>query len=99
MPRKFFKRFKTAPRPSSDPAENPPIADIQATFHRVHEAAMHELSGYTDEDLQEPLPEPTAVVATKLGSVFFCASHEMLHAGQLGLLRRLLGKAPLRDDA
>jgi hypothetical protein len=31
-----------------------------------------------------------------MGSVFVCSAHEMLHAGQIGLLRRLLGKPPLR---
>ena len=32
---------------------------------------------------------------TKLDSLFWCAHHEMLHAGQIGLVRRLLGQAPL----
>ena len=35
-------------------------------------------------------------VETKLGALFFCSVHEMMHAGQIGLLRRLLGKSPLR---
>jgi len=26
----------------------------------------------------------------------FSVDHEMLHAGQIGLIRRLIGKAPLR---
>jgi len=39
---------------------------------------------------------PYAVHANKLGGLIFCSHHEMLHAGQIGLLRRLLGKQPLR---
>jgi hypothetical protein len=63
---------------------------------RVHEHSLRELETYQDADLQESLPAPTAVFATKLGSVFFCSSHELIHAGQIGLLRRMLGKDPLR---
>jgi hypothetical protein len=57
---------------------------------------LEELAKYSDQDLNVKLPEPHSVFATKLGSVFFCSSHEMLHAGQIGLIRRLLGKSPLR---
>jgi uncharacterized damage-inducible protein DinB len=31
-----------------------------------------------------------------MGALNFSADHEYLHAGQIGLLRRLLGKEPLR---
>jgi signal peptidase I len=44
----------------------------------------------------EPVDEPYAAFATKLGALLFCPAHEMLHAGQIGLLRRLLDKPPLR---
>ena len=44
----------------------------------------------------EPVEMPYAVHANKLGCLLFCSHHEMLHAGQLGLLRRLLGKEPIR---
>jgi hypothetical protein len=31
-----------------------------------------------------------------LDALLFSSKHEMLHAGQIGLLRRLFGKQPLR---
>jgi hypothetical protein len=92
----FFRRFMKRTVPSPDPTEYPPIDEILSVFDRVHERAMHELASYSDEELSETLPEPHAVFDTKLGSVFFCAAHEMLHAGQIGLIRRQLGKSPLR---
>jgi hypothetical protein len=55
-----------------------------------------EAPSFTPEQLKEPVDMPYAVEATKLGSLLFCSHHEMLHAGQLGLLRRLLGKQPVR---
>jgi hypothetical protein len=54
------------------------------------------MEGFTEAHLAEPLDEPYAVYPTKLGAIVFCAHHEMLHAGQIGLLRRLLGKPPIR---
>jgi hypothetical protein len=39
---------------------------------------------------------PFAGFPTKFGSLLFCSHHEMLHAGQIGLLRRLTGKLPIR---
>jgi hypothetical protein len=32
----------------------------------------------------------------KLGALLMASHHEFLHAGQIGLLRRLLGKVPVR---
>ena len=58
--------------------------------------AMEAMLGYQESDLSESLPEPTAVFDTKLGSLLFCSAHEMMHAGQIGLLRRSLGMSPLR---
>lgn len=92
----FFRRFKKGTQPTFSPGDYPPVSEILAVLDRVHNAAMTELGRYTDADLEVKLPEPHAVFDTKLGSIFFCADHEMLHAGQIGLTRRLLGKPPVR---
>jgi hypothetical protein len=92
----FFRRFMKQSVPSPDPAQYPPMEEILDVYLRVHQRALEELATYSDDDLREPLPEPYAVFPTKLGSVFFCAAHEMLHAGQIGLIRRQLGKPPVR---
>ena len=92
----FFRLFQKGSTPQDDPSAYPTINDIQSVFDRVHRQARQELAGYSDEELDVKLPEPHAVFDTKLGSVFFCSAHEMLHAGQIGLIRRLLGQPPLR---
>ena len=92
----FFRSFQKGTVPQFDSETYPTPDEIKATLGRVQEASLTELSRYTDEDLDQPLPEPHAVFDTKLGSVFFCSAHEMMHAGQIGLLRRVMGKAPLR---
>ena len=94
--KQFFRRFQKGTRPIFDAAEYPPMEEIRETFSRVHEAALSALQSYTDASLQESLPAPTAVFENKLGSIFFCATHEMLHCGQIGIIRRMLGKEPIR---
>lgn len=92
----FMRAFKKGSTPKADPAAYPSVPDIRKTFVAVHTQALKELDGWSQDDLRDELPEPYAVENTKLGSVFFCPSHEMLHAGQIGLIRRMLGKEPLR---
>ena len=92
----FMRAFKKGSTPQADPTQYPAMVGIRGTFDAVHEQALKELDGYTEEDLQDEIPEPYAVANTKLGSVLFCPHHEMLHAGQIGLLRRMLGKQPVR---
>jgi hypothetical protein len=96
MPSKFRKAFSRGSTPVDDPQAYPPIAEIRRVFDVIHDQAMQELGECRAEDLEEKIEEPYAVFDTKLGALFFCAHHEMLHAGQIGLLRRLIGKPPVR---
>ncbi len=96
MSGQFRKKFSKGSTPDPDPANNPSPSEIRDVLQRVHQQVMAELPHYTDQQLDEPVEEPYAVSATKLGGLYFCAAHEMMHAGQIGLLRRLLGKATTR---
>lgn len=92
----FRKKFSKGSQPNPDPQQNPTPEEIRTVLARVHQQALQELAGFSDADLDVPVDEPHAVFNTKLGAVYFCSLHEMLHAGQIGLLRRWLGKAPIR---
>lgn len=94
--KKFVRLFLKGSTPEADATKYPAPEEILRVFHAVHQQALAELPNTPAEELNVQVPEPHAVFDTKLGSLFFCASHEMLHAGQIGLLRRLLGKAPVR---
>jgi hypothetical protein len=96
MSSKFRKQFSRGSQPTSETANNPTPAELRSVLDRVHQQALGELAACTEQQLSEPIDEPYAVTPTKLGALFFCSHHEMLHAGQIGLLRRLLGKAPVR---
>ncbi len=92
----FRKQFSRGTFPEADASEYPSPAEIRATLDRVHAQVQQEAPTFTAEQLAEPVELPYAVEATKLGGLLFCSHHELLHAGQLGLLRRLLGKQPVR---
>lgn len=92
----FRKKYFKGTTPDPDPARNPEVGEIREVFDRVHNQAIAEMAHFEEADLQEPIDEPYAVYNTKLGGLLFCSHHEMMHAGQIGLLRRLLGKAPVR---
>lgn len=96
MSSKFRKLFGRGSVPLSDHTQYPAAAEIRATFERVHAQTLLEVPNIQPAQLAEPVEMPYAVEATKLGSLLFCSHHEMLHAGQLGLLRRLLGHVPIR---
>jgi len=96
MSSSFRKKFSKGTTPDPDPAKNPSPEEIRGVFDRVYEQTMQELPAFSDSVLDEPVEMPYAAIATKFGGLLFCSHHEMLHAGQIGLLRRLLGKLPVR---
>ncbi|MCA9058843.1 MAG: DinB family protein [Planctomycetaceae bacterium] len=92
----FRKKFSRGSIPDPDPAKNPQPQEILQVFERIHAQVLQELPQLDDAVLDEPIDDPWAVFPTKQGGLIFCATHEMLHAGQIGLLRRLIGKSPIR---
>ena len=96
IPVSFIDSFKLGSTPKAGAAGNPPLAEIQRVFEAVHRQALAELAERTDADLDVPVEQPHPAFKSKLGAVEWCSQHELVHAGQIALLRRLMGKAPLR---
>jgi hypothetical protein len=96
IPNEFLRVFKKGSTPVAGSAGHPSVVEMRQTLDRVHKRALSEMATYSESLLNEPLPDPTAVYPNKLGSLLFCPAHEMLHAGQIGTLRRMLGKTPVR---
>jgi hypothetical protein len=96
MPDEFLKQFGKGSVPDADPGKYPSPEEILGVFGRVHKQVIKELKELPDAVLDEPTDKPHPMFSTKFGALAFCSQHEMLHAGQIGLLRRLLGNAPLR---
>src|SRR6266404_4282021 len=86
----FSAHFARETVPNPDPAKNPTPVEIQATLARVHQQTLLELHALSEAALDEETAPPRhPLFDTKLGALLWCAQHEMLHAGHIGLLRRL----------
>jgi uncharacterized damage-inducible protein DinB len=91
----FAAAFGRDSAPIADPTRYPAIEEIRSTFDAVHQQVLNELPGIPDADLDQKLDPPHRVCQTKRDALWWVSRHEMLHAGQIGLVRRLLGYPPL----
>lgn len=91
--RKLFMRG-TKPVPERDAYPSPP--ELLALLDRVHKQMQTEIVTFDGDHLDEEIGPPHAAFATRYGALLFAADHEMIHSGQIGMLRRLMGKEPLR---
>jgi hypothetical protein len=91
MPEEFHRLFGKDSTPHADAAKYPSVEAIRGTFDRVHQQLLEELPNLDERELDKPVMAPHPLVETKLWSLLWCAQHESLHAGQIGLTRRLLG--------
>lgn len=90
----FMKLFGAGSTPGPE-SEGLPAAEIRTALDRVHARVMSELTSYPDADLdREPLiPHP--LYTTRIGSLRYAPLHEMIHCGQIAMLRRMLGQKPV----
>jgi uncharacterized damage-inducible protein DinB len=92
----ILTRFGKGSVPVPDASANPSVDEIRGAFDRVRNQALEELASLTDAQLDEKVLQPHPLFDTKYGAIQMASRHEMLHAGQIGLLRRQLGADPIR---
>lgn len=95
FPPGFLDPFKRESVPCADPKAYPSPTEIRRVFDAVHARLLDILPAYPDADLDSPVNVPHRLCRTKIDSLRWCSAHEMVHAGQIGLVRRLLGAKPL----
>ncbi len=96
MPGWLRKRFGRGSVPPTDPIEIPTKASLLECLSKIHAASLAALPGFSAEQLLQPTEMPYAAHPNKLGALLFCPLHESIHIGQIGILRRLHGLAPVR---
>lgn len=96
LPEGFRELFGKGSVPVADPDASPTVVQIRKVFDDVHAAALASCSGLTEDTLEEAVDPPHPAFSNKFGAIRFAADHELIHAGQIALLRRLLGCSPLR---
>jgi hypothetical protein len=94
MPDAFLKLFVpgTTPGPES---EYPPATEILAVYDRVHARILEELPHYPDADLDLEPVFPHALFTTRIAGLRYAPFHEMIHCGQIAMIRRMLGQRPI----
>jgi uncharacterized damage-inducible protein DinB len=91
----FLKLVAKDSVPDPNPAKYPSPAAIRNILDRGHEQTLLELPNFDDAELDQAVLKPHSLSKTKFSALLWCANHEMLHAGQIGLLKRLLGYSPV----
>lgn len=97
----FVRRFPIGgPVPPVGQHDYPDLNHILDVFHDTQELTVAAVRAAGDAFFNEPAfgkdGQPHPHYRDKLGAVTHCGRHEAFHAGQLALIRRLLGKPFLR---
>ena len=83
--------------PSADPSIYPPIKVVREFFERALRETLDLVSTMDEAALAETAGGAAhPYFSTKAGAVAMVAMHETFHGGQIALIRRVLGKRPLR---
>lgn len=102
LPAAFKSHFAIGkPVASTREHDFPLIEEILNTMEDVHRRTCAAVVAMSDELLAQPAfgadgKTPHPHYRDKRGAVSHCARHEAFHAGQIALIRRLLGKVFLR---
>lgn len=96
IPQSFWDHFKIGSLPIAGAENNPSVANILGVFDEVQEQVLRELADMTDADADVPLEKPHPAFSTVLGGIEYSPLHELIHVGQITLLRRLMGKPSKR---
>lgn len=88
------------PVPGADRQGYPPPDELLAVMAATHERTLEAVQNVDGATLAEPAfgagGQPHPHYRDKLGAITHCMRHEAFHAGQLAMIRRLLGKPFLR---
>src|SRR5262245_32831239 len=93
MPDTFLKTFSRESLPADVTGYS--AEEIRAVFDRVHARVMEELPNYPDADLDLPPLKPHPLFNTRIAGLRYAALHEMIHCGQVAMIRRMLGQKPI----
>ncbi|MFH1419132.1 MAG: DinB family protein [Planctomycetota bacterium] len=81
--------------PKPDITDYPPLSELQAYFKDVRAGVIEWFGSQSEKELLTPLPEKLgAFSAYRAALMSTLACHEMLHAGQLTVVRKHLGLGP-----
>lgn len=83
--------YRRGSEPIKDDSRAQNLTNMVADLDRSQERILTTLSELTEEQLNAPSPDP-GIGKTIEESLFILQFHETYHAGQTGLLRRMVGR-------
>lgn len=94
------KLFGMGSKPTNNPDDYPPAAEVLDVMRERREVLLDLLRGRSDAELAGPPVSGASDFWPDLGSIFEMVTwHETLHLGQVTVCRRALGHRPLYDPA
>lgn len=96
IPESYSSAFGRGSTPSKDQSIYPSPERLVEIYKKVNDQLLAEMETYTLEQLEEPSLPEHPLFKTKFDTLVFLPYHTNQHLGQMGLLRRLAGKDPLR---
>ena len=96
IPDAFIEAYTLGSQPQPGAENNLPIEEIRGVLDAVQEQVLAELPTFTEAAMDVALEQPHPIFKTKLDAIEWAPQHELVHAGQIAMLRRLMGKPPLR---
>ena len=94
------KLFGMGSKPTSDPDDYPPVAEVHDAMRERRSVLLELLRGRSDAELNGPPAAGASDFLPDLASTFEIAVwHEALHLGQVTMIRRALGHQPIMGAA
>ncbi len=96
IPKAFLKQFGKGSEAQPAEASSFSAGQVLEIFDAVGREAVAVVPTLSANSLRQSVVMPYAVYPNILGSLLLASHHEMLHAGQVGIVRRMLGLTPVR---
>ena len=90
------ERYDRHGQPLTDPANAKPLSEIWAALEETLQSMTEIISKFTPEQMAQKAPfspnnKPDETIGSLVATFVF---HDAYHAGQTGVLRRLIGRSP-----
>ncbi|MFI4877041.1 MAG: DinB family protein [Blastopirellula sp. JB062] len=92
----YKELFGKGSTPSADVSIYPSAEEIHTAVKQVFAQVEREMVEWNPKDLDVALETPFPMFGTRFEAFAFLPAHNFMHYGQITLLRRLHGNAPLR---
>lgn len=91
-PEGYEKLFAAGSEISDDPSIYPNFAALRQQLYDLHDQAHIAAGRLSDPDLDRDLPRPSGQKMKVMDAAQFLCMHTFYHAGQITVIRRILGR-------